>query len=62
MQGLSLTNFKSYSKHDIFGFNPNINIIIGSNGQGKSNLFKGNHIFMLAFSFALSDRLQINRT
>jgi chromosome segregation ATPase len=41
MEGLSLINFKSYSKHNIFGFNPYINVIIGGNGQGKSNIFKG---------------------
>ena len=41
MEGLSLINFKSYAKYNIFGFNPHINIIIGGNGQGKSNIFKG---------------------
>jgi chromosome segregation ATPase len=55
MQSLSLTRFKSYNKHSISGFNPYINILIGGNGQGKSNLFK-------ALSFVLSDRLQVNRT
>lgn len=40
MQGLSLKNFKSYEKCMLFNLNPRINIIIGGNGQGKSNLFK----------------------
>ncbi len=62
MEGLSLINFKSYSKHNIFGFNPYINVIIGGNGQGKSNIFKGTLLFNKAFSFVLSDRLQINRS
>lgn len=42
MEGLSINNFKSYRKHTVFGFNPYLNVIIGGNGQGKSNIFKGN--------------------
>jgi recombinational DNA repair ATPase RecF len=62
MHSLSVTRFKSYSKLSISGFNPHINIIIGGNGQGKSNLFKGMVDLILALSFVLSDRLQVNRT
>lgn len=41
MQAISIKNFKSYDNQIIGGFNPNINIILGGNGQGKSNFFKG---------------------
>lgn len=41
MEIISLRNFKSYENHTIPHLNSRINVILGSNGQGKSNLFKG---------------------
>ena len=46
MQTVSIKNFKSYQQQLIHGLSPNINVILGKNGQGKSNLFKGNHHMM----------------
>lgn len=43
MQTITIKNFKSYQKQVLNQLNPNINIVLGSNGQGKSNLFKGTH-------------------
>lgn len=43
MELISLRNFKSYENQLIANLNPRINVILGSNGQGKSNLFKGTH-------------------
>lgn len=44
MELISLRNFKSYENQLITNLNPRINVILGSNGQGKSNLFKGTYL------------------
>ncbi len=41
MRSLSLNNFKSYENQTLAKLNPHINIFIGANGDGKSNLLKG---------------------
>ena len=42
---LSLTNFRNYSNQTI-EFNPNLNVIIGKNAQGKTNLLES--VFLCA--------------
>ena len=46
MNLIALKNFKSYEHQVINNLSPNINIIIGKNGQGKSNFFKGMYYIM----------------
>jgi AAA15 family ATPase/GTPase len=46
MQYIAIENFKSYESQVINNLNPQINIIIGKNGEGKSNFFKGNTSIM----------------
>ena len=41
MQMVTLKNFKSYQNQMVTNISPRINLIIGKNGQGKSNFFKG---------------------
>ena len=41
MQMVTLKNFKSYKNQMVTNISPRINLIIGKNGQGKSNFFKG---------------------
>lgn len=41
MQLISLKNFKSYENQIVNNLNTNVNVIIGRNGEGKSNFFKG---------------------
>ena len=41
MQSILLHNFKSYEHQVITNLNSRINVVLGSNGQGKSNFFKG---------------------
>jgi AAA15 family ATPase/GTPase len=41
MQSIVLKNFKSYEQQAVNDLNSRINIILGSNGQGKSNFLKG---------------------
>lgn len=36
-----MKNFKSYENQIVNNFSPHINVIIGRNGEGKSNFFKG---------------------
>ena len=47
IQRLKLTNFRNYSTMEI-KFNPNINIFIGKNGEGKTNILES--IYLLALS------------
>ena len=51
MQLIALKNFKSYESQLINNLSPNINVIIGNNGEGKSNFFKGNPPKLLSYQF-----------
>ncbi len=46
MQSILLKNFKSYEHQSLNDLNSRINIVVGSNGQGKSNFFKGTFNFI----------------
>lgn len=50
-----LKNFKSYEDVEIPEFHQHLNIVLGSNGHGKSNLIK-------ALLFVFSDKLPYNKT
>lgn len=47
LQSISLTNFRNYKQVDI-PFDPNVNLFIGENAQGKTNLMEA--IFTLAMT------------
>lgn len=47
---LELTNFRNYQNLKI-DFSPNINIIYGDNGQGKTNLLEGIYVLGLTTSY-----------
>ncbi len=61
MQSILLHNFKSYENQSISSLNSRINVVLGSNGQGKSNFFKGTWTIISAISFLFTDRFTINR-
>ncbi len=62
MQSIVLKNFKSYENQALSNLNSRINVIIGSNGQGKSNFFKGNkHFLFIAITFLFTEKYTINR-
>lgn len=46
MQSILLHNFKSYDHQAITNLNSRINVVLGSNGQGKSNFFKGIYLLI----------------
>ena len=46
IEHLKLVNFRNYSTLDI-DFNPNINIFIGNNGQGKTNILESIYVLSL---------------
>ena len=46
IEHLKLINFRNYSTLDI-DFNPNINIFIGNNGQGKTNILESIYVLSL---------------
>lgn len=50
INNLKLVNFRSYS-HQYFDFNPRLNIIIGKNGIGKTNLVEAIYTLAIAKSF-----------
>ena len=50
INNLKLVNFRSYS-HEYFDFNPRLNIIIGKNGIGKTNLVEAIYTLAIAKSF-----------
>ena len=57
---LSLSNFRNYKKQTIY-FGPDVNILVGENGQGKTNILEA--IYFLAFlrSFRTSSIQSIKR-
>ena len=50
LKEISLKNFRNYDTLKL-NLNPNINIIIGDNAQGKTNLLESIHFLMLSKSF-----------
>jgi len=58
IEHLKLTNFRNYSSHE-FKFNKNINIIIGSNGEGKTNILESIYVLSLTKTnrYGLEDNL-----
>lgn len=38
---ITLKGFKSYEDETLNNLHPRINIVLGRNGEGKSNFFKG---------------------
>jgi len=61
MKSISLKNFKSYDNQTVKDLNPKINVILGMNGQGKSNLLKGKFLSIIAISFLFTDKFTINK-
>ena len=48
IKSIHIKNYKSFLDERIEGFDPKINLILGSNGHGKSNLYS-------ALRFVLSE-------
>lgn len=60
VNNLNLTNFRNYEQLDL-DFGENINMIIGQNGQGKTNIVEAIHFLSFAKSFRTSkDKEVIN--
>ena len=55
LQTLELTNFRSYS-NGLFGFEPGVNIIVGSNASGKTNLLEAIHSICTLSGFMAADK------
>ena len=58
IEHLKLTNFRNYSSLDL-DFNQNVNIIIGDNGKGKTNILESIYVLSLTKSnrFGLEENL-----
>ena len=57
---LELTDFRNYEKLNI-GFHPKVNIIIGDNAQGKTNLLEAVYITSVGKSFRTSRDIEMVR-
>lgn len=55
LQTLELTNFRSY-KNGLFGFEPGVNIIVGPNASGKTNLLEAIHTICTLQGFKSADK------
>jgi DNA replication and repair protein RecF len=55
LQTLELTNFRSY-KNGLFGFEPGVNIVVGANASGKTNLLEAIHVVCSLQGFKSSDK------
>jgi DNA replication and repair protein RecF len=55
LQTLELTNFRSY-QNGLFGFEPGVNIIVGSNASGKTNLLEAIHSICTLSGFMAADK------
>jgi DNA replication and repair protein RecF len=55
LQTLELTNFRSY-QNGLFGFEPGVNIIVGPNASGKTNLLEAIHTICTLQGFRASDK------
>lgn len=53
LKKLHLTNYRNYEKLNI-EFNKNINLIVGENGQGKTNIVEAIHLMSIGKSFRTS--------
>lgn len=51
---MSLMNFRSYAKCDV-QFGPGVNVIVGANGSGKTNLAESIHLMSLAKSWRTNE-------
>ena len=50
INSLNLTNYRNYENIEL-EFSPQINMIIGQNGQGKTNIVEAIHFLSFAKSF-----------
>jgi recombinational DNA repair ATPase RecF len=57
-----LKNFRSYSAETVDLLNNRMNVILGRNGEGKSNLLRCKIYIYSAILFVLSDKIQFNQT
>jgi AAA15 family ATPase/GTPase len=58
IEELTIKNFKSYSNLILKDINKSLNIILGRNGQGKSNIHSGNFsLYKLALHFLLTNKI-----
>jgi DNA replication and repair protein RecF len=55
LQTLELTNFRSY-ENGLFGFEPGVNIIVGPNASGKTNLLEAIHTICTLQGFMAADK------
>lgn len=62
MQLISIKNYASYETQVVNALSPRINVVLGKNGQGKSNFFKGTPSSILAIYFALTGRIKFNES
>ena len=61
LQTLELTNFRSYSS-GLFGFEPGVNIIVGANASGKTNLLEAIHTICTLGGFKALDKDLVRNT
>ena len=54
IKNLTLTNYRNYDKLEL-AFNPNINIFIGNNAAGKTNILESIYLLALAKSYKNKD-------
>jgi len=55
LRTLQLNNFRSY-KNGLFGFEPGVNIIVGANASGKTNLLEAIHTICTLQGFKAADK------
>ena len=54
-KSLTLQSFRSYDKYAV-NLNPGVNVVVGPNGSGKTNLLEAMHVISTGASFRTSDR------
>jgi len=61
ISGLSLTNYKNYIQH-VYELHPKLNLIVGLNGVGKTNLLDAVYYSCIGKSYSTtSDRYNIRK-
>jgi DNA replication and repair protein RecF len=60
IEKLELNNFRNYEEQSVC-FNENVNIILGNNGQGKSNLLESIYILSMGKSFRTQKDVEMIR-